>query len=413
MVTRRRNPNGRSSIYKGKDGYWHGWVSVGTKDDGRPDRRHVKRRKKAEVVDRVNDLEQQRAKGRVQEPGRWRVEDWLNHWLHNIAKPALRTRAWEAYDVAVRVDLTPGVGRHWLDRLQPEHLERLYVRMTASGSKPATAHQVHRTVKTALEVAVKRGYLTQNPAQLAKAPRVEDEDIEPFSVDEAQRILLAAGRHRNGARWALALALGLRQGEALGLKWEPHVDLDRAVIRIRKQRNRPRYAHGCGGDCGKTPGRCPARSQIVPDDGPTKSKASRRTVGIPSSLVVLLRAHKEAQEQEREAARHLWHDEGWVFATLTGKAISPSTDYHAWKRLLKEAGVREARLHDARHTAATVLLVLGVTERAAMEAMGWSSSSMVRRYQHVTEKVRRDVAGRIDALLWEDQNRPDADLDGD
>lgn len=77
-----------------------------------------------------------------------------------------------------------------------------------------------------------------------------------------------------------------------------------------------------------------------------------------------------------------------------------NTDHHEWKRLLKEAGLRESRLHDARHTAATVLLLLGVSERAVMGIMGWSNSAMAVRYQHITAAVRRDVAQQVDGLLW-------------
>jgi integrase len=106
------------------------------------------------------------------------------------------------------------------------------------------------------------------------------------------------------------------------------------------------------------------------------------------------------ETREREQARQLWTEGGWVFTSETGQPINPSTDYHAWKGLLKRAGVREARLHDARHTAATVLLVLGVPERAVMDVMGWSTTSMAARYQHVTDPIRREVATRIGGLLW-------------
>lgn len=161
---------------------------------------------------------------------------------------------------------------------------------------------------------------------------------------------------RNGARWvvALALALGLRQGEALGLKWE-HVDLGNGLMRIRRNQLRPKYEHGCGDTCGRKAGYCPERKQTRADTGPTKSRAGRRIIGLPAPLVLLLQAHKSKQEAERMAARQLWHDEGWVFANPDGRPLNPNTDYHEWKALLSEAGVHDGRLHDARHTAATVL----------------------------------------------------------
>ncbi len=89
-----------------------------------------------------------------------------------------------------------------------------------------------------------------------------------------------------------------------------------------------------------------------------------------------------------------------MFAQPTGKPIDPRRDHYEWKALLKEADVREARLHDARHTAATSLLLLGVPERAVMDVMGWSNAAMVKRYAHVTARLRRDIADRLNAFLW-------------
>src|SRR5262249_44101105 len=107
------------------------------------------------------------------------------------------------------------------DKLEPGHLERLYSRLQVEkGLKPATVHLVHRTFRVALNEAVRRKRITDNPAKVAKPPRVVEEEIVPFTVEEAQRIFDAAGTVRNGARFVIALALGLRRGEELWLKWD-------------------------------------------------------------------------------------------------------------------------------------------------------------------------------------------------
>jgi len=197
--------------------------------------------------------------------------------------------------------LIPGLGSHRLEKLQPEHLDRLYRKMQDNGSSAETAHQIHRTLRTALNEAVRRGHLSHNPAILAKAPRLSEEEIEPYSVEEAQRLLVAVRDRRNSARWSVALALGLRQSEALGLKWDD-VDLEKGTPRVRRGRLRPKYAHGCNPNCGRKAGYCPQRKQIRADTDNTKSRAGRRTIGLPAELVKLLARHREAQARERANA---------------------------------------------------------------------------------------------------------------
>jgi integrase len=138
------------------------------------------------------------------------------------------------------------------------------------------------------------------------------------------------------------------------------------------------------------------------EQGDTKSRAGRRVVGLPSQLL-LLREHEEQQDRDRVHARQLWRESGHVFTSPMGQPLNSNSDYHRWKALLKAAGVRDARLHDARHTAATVLLVLGVPERTAMGIMGWSSTSMAARYQHVTDPIRQAVVDQVGGLLWADR----------
>lgn len=198
-----RNANGESSIYFSEtDRSWHGYVTVGIKDNGRPDRRHVRGKNRAQVAEKVRLLERARDEGKVRKAGSaWTVERWLTHWLDNIvAPPTISENAHEAYEVAVRVHLIPALGAHRIDKLEPEHLEKLYRKMINAGAKPGRAHQVHRTIRAALGEAQRRGHLTANPAALARPPKVEEEEVEPCTVDEVQRILAAAADDRLAAR---------------------------------------------------------------------------------------------------------------------------------------------------------------------------------------------------------------------
>ena len=429
---RTRSPNGASSIYFSEyDKRWHGRVTVGVKDNGSPDRRHTERATRAGVIAEVRKLERDRDAGTVRKSGsRWTVEQWLLHWLEAVARPSVKYKAYCAYRSAVHHHLIPGLGRHRLDKVQPENLEKLYAKIVASGRKPATAHQVHRTARTAFGEAWKRGHIVRNPAALAKAPRVEEDEIEPFEIDDIQRLIRRALARRNGVRYVLALALGIRQGETLGIKWTSLNDRSRTLT-ITKQLQRRTWEHGCADpyNCGERlhkvkpcPKNCKRHTRACPPPCPpdctrharhcpkryggglveasVKSKAGRRGIVLPKPLHALLIQHRLAQAQEREHAGTVWEEGGWMFAQPNGRPVDPRRDLYDWKSLLADAGVREARLHDARHTAATVLLLLGIPERAAMEVMGWSNSSMAKRYQHMTAVLRQDIANRLEGFLW-------------
>jgi integrase len=326
------------------------------------------------VTKAVREMERARDDKKLRKPGKgWTVQSWLEHWVENIAKPYVSENTYDGYEVDVRVHLVPGLGAHRLERLEPEHLEGFYQKM-------------------------------QSPAEIAKAPRLEEEDIEPFTIEEVQSLLVEAAKLRNSARWVVALALGLRQGEALGLHWED-VDLDAGYVRIRKNRLRPKYAHGCGDNpCGRKAGYCPKREQTRREHKSTKSRAGRHTIGLPDPLIKILRQHQEVQERERIAAGADWEGKGYVFASPISGPLSPNTDFHVWKRLLRDAGVRDGRLHDARHTAATVLLILGVPDVVVDSIMGWEPGGAARmraRYMHITGPMLRKVAQQVGDALWQ------------
>ena len=221
-MTTSRQPNGASSIYLGKDGRWHGYVTVGVKDDGTPDRRHVGRKTRAEVTKAVRELEKQRDSTRRPQ-GRPDLDGQdLADPLGREHRSAQRRR--EHHRRLPRGGLPPPHTRP--GRAPPGQAGARAPgasstrRCRTNGSAAGTAHQAHRTVKTALNEAVRRRHLTINPASVAKAPKVEEEEVEPYTVEEVQRLLAEATKVRNTARWVIALALGLRQGEVLGLKWD-------------------------------------------------------------------------------------------------------------------------------------------------------------------------------------------------
>lgn len=421
-----RQANGRSSIYLGADGYWHGRVTVGNRVNGRPDRRHVTAKSRAEVTRKVRELEEARRTGRIGASGQIRtLEQWLLHWLDHVVEARVRRKSHAAYTTAVRRHLVPGLGKNRLDKLTPEVIERFYRQLaaeTVEGAegaarrryRPATIDQIHRTLRTALQDAMRRGVVTRNVAALATRPSLQaardaDHEIEPFSLQEARAILRVAQEMPNGQRAILALSTGLRQGEAIGLTWD-RVELDgpSPVIRVRFQLQRHTWRHGCGSSSGSGANTCGARRGA---DCPerhsgglvlteVKSAAGRRTVALDPVTAIGLQEHRSKEQERFAGLGRPWSASGYVFTTEAGDPIDPRQDLREWKALLQTAEVRETRLHDARHTAASFLLLQGVDPRVVMDLMGWSTVTMLRRYQHVVDSLRRDAAHRIGDLLY-------------
>ncbi len=383
MATRKagKRGNGEGSIYQDADGRWRSVVDLGYRD-GRRRRKYLSGRTRADVAGKLRRvLDEHEAGAEITTDGHSpTLESWLDHWLTTIAAPRLRPSTLATYRGYVRNRIAPELGKRRLDKLQPEHLEAFYVRLGEAGLKPASILQTHRILSRSLKVALQRGRVRRNVATLVEPPSVHREEVRPLSTEQARAILSAAHGQRNAARWSVALALGLRQGEALGLAWDA-VDLEAGTLTVRQALQR----------------RAGGGLVLVPP----KSRAGRRVVPMPAQLVDALKSHRAAQSAERLVAGSMWVDSGMVFATVTGKPLDPRADHRQWQALLRSADVPPARLHDARHTAATLLLTQGVPARVVMELLGHSQITLtLGTYSHVSPELSRDAAKRMGEALW-------------
>ena len=171
----------------------------------------------------------------------------------------------------------------------------------------------------------------------------------------------------------------MRQGEVLGLAWED-VNLDQRTARVRQA------------------------LQYRPGEGlllvPPKTARSRRTVPLSDQLVQALKLRREAQDLDRAAAGEFWEEWGLVFTTSLGTPVGPRNDYRDFRRLLVQAGLRQVRLHDLRHTAASLMLAAGVNPRVVMEVLGHSQIGVTMNlYSHVAPNVSRAAVEGVAGLL--------------
>jgi integrase len=394
--------NNRSSIYRGSDGFWHGWVSFGAASDGRRRRKHVQAPTKREAAEKVKRLERQRDGGYAGDRP-LTVTEWLDAWTVTRLTAGVRAKTLEGYR-ADRRHIVSAIGTVRLDRLTAEHVDKLWLAILAAGAGPATCAHVRRTLSAALNAAVERGHLARNPVLVSRPPRYDAPEVEPLSAADARKVLGVAAGRRNAARWSVALALGLRQGEALGLRWSD-INLDEGRLTVRAQLQHLPWQHGCAAPeatptCERDPGRCPSRHGGGPVFVPVKSAAGRRVLALPAPMVEPLRRHAAVQAAERLRVGSRWADHGLIFAREDGTPIRKETDSAEWHRILRLAGVRDARLHDARHTAATLLLVQGVPAGLAMRLLGHSDTRVTARYQHVVEEAARVAAEQVGVALW-------------
>ncbi len=393
--------NGRSSIHRrtGSTG-WVGWVSFGVDPStGKRRRKKVTAATKTEVAAKVARLEADRDAGYAGLAGRSTVAEWLDLWIATKIG-SVRPKTIIGYGVD-RAHITRSIGGIELTKLTPEHIEAMYAEILASGCGPATATHVRATLSAALATAARRGRIARNPVPAAVSPRQVSARVEPLSEAETRRVLDAATGGRNAARWALALLVGPRQGEVLGLRWED-VDLDAGTIHIRRSLARAPWKHGCGAaPCGGKRGAdCPQRHGGGLITGPTKTTAGERTVALPAGLTAMIRAHRAAQWAERLRVGSLWRDTGHVFTNERGQPLDPRRDWAEWKKLLGAAGVRDARLHDARHSSATFALLDGVDPVVVMARHGWGSRVLLDRYQHAVVEAQVAAAAKTDARFF-------------
>jgi integrase len=422
-----RRPKGEGTAPKLQaDGRWRAELTIGTKSNGKRNRVVVYGSTKTECSRNLRAAIKNRDDGILLDGRPPTLGEWMHHWVENIAPVKVRPRTLVGYRSYIRtwVDSSP-VAKVRLDKLTPEHLEQLYKPLRDADRSESTVAQLHRIISRALTVAVRRGRAGSNPAQRMDAPQPATFDPEVLTPDDARKLRVAAEHAPDGARWLVALALGLRQGEALALAWDK-IDLDAGVLHVHRELYSLPWEHGCPESegkpdekkpCGRRADHCKQRHSGGRFVGEPKSDAGKRSLSVPAQLVEVLRRHKEAQIRIRAEEGPRWKgfvpengtELNLVFCQRSGNAYQASKDWQAWKAFLKAAGVPAVRVHDARHTAATLLLLMGVDGRVVMDMMGWSVASMLKRYQHVLDVMKVEAASKVGDALWAAPAAPEPD----
>ncbi|SDM23187.1 Phage integrase, N-terminal SAM-like domain [Nonomuraea maritima] len=401
----RKRSNGEGTIYQRKDGRWEGAAFVLT-TAGTYKRVRAYGRTHEEARKKLTQLVAQADQGIPVASENWTLAEFLAYWLKHIVMEEGRPKTYQGYEGVVRLHLVPNLGKKRLGKLSAQDI-RLFINRfrkecqcckhgwDASRERPACCalkspkccesylstrmvQSVHAVLRNALERAVREEIIPRNVAKLVTVSVPSYKVNRGLTAEEARRVLQASEKDRFHALYVLALCLGLRRGELLGLRWRD-VDLDIGTLEVVQTLQR------VGGEL----------RFVRP-----KTENSERTVPLPQLCLDALKEHRKRQFAERSDAWPDWEDHGLVFPSRRGTPMEPDNLRRSWGAVRKTAGLGEMRFHDLRHTCVSLLLGLGVPPHIVREIVGHSDIEVTMTiYGHASLSEKRKALGKLgDAL---------------
>jgi integrase len=384
MKGSRRRGHNEGSVFQRADGRWVASISL---EDGK--RRDVYGRTRKEAAEKLLRLQRDLRAGLPLVREDQTVEQYLTSWINDM-RLHLRIRSFARYDAAVRLHIVPTLGKVKLARLTQQQLESLYAAKLKEGLSPSTVARVHAVLHKALADAERLELVQRNVSSLVRAPRALRRSMTTFTPEQVQIFLRAIKGDPLEAFYVLAITTGIRRGEALALHWKD-VDLDNQRIHIRYTLQDLK-----GG---------------VFEFSPPKTDSSRRAITLSDMAVAALHRHRKAQRLRAAELETAWQERDLVFTTATG---GPIRGNHILQRhfepLCKELGLPRIRLHDLRHTAASLLLRNRIPAKVVQEMLGHTTISMTLDiYSHVLPDMQQQAAASLDQLLASPQDKDEDD----
>jgi integrase len=365
------------SIYKRPDGRWTSVINLGYQN-GRLKRQYFYAETREEVADKLTDALQKRRQGLPVAFERQTVAQFLDRWLEDCVKPSVRPNTYYSYEQNIRLYLKPDLGPIQLSKLTPQHVQN-FMNAQLKEERSARLVQYQRTIlRCALNQAVKWNLVARNVAALVDPPRYSKPEVAPLNPDEISKFLGAITGDPLETVFHLALSLGLREGEVLGLRWRD-IDFDERIARISVSLQR-----------------IDKKLQLVD----LKTERSRRALPIPDNLLASLRNHRTRQLKAKMHAGEEWQETGLVFTTSRGTPLSARNVIRSYHRLLAKAKIPRHRFHDLRHSCASFLLSKSIPARTVMDILGHSNISLtMNTYSHVMPEMLKDAAAAMNLVI--------------
>ena len=365
---------------------WYVVVDTGIDPDGKRRQKwhggfSTRRAAEVERARIVNDLHT----GGYVAPDRLTLVAWVRESWMPMTKTRVKPSTYDSYRSNMETHVLPALGSRALQQLTAPMLNALYADLLARGNgrgplAPKTVRYIHTIIHKALADAVDAGILPANVAERSKPPRPNrgrTKKIECWEAEELAAFLRAVEGTRLEAAWRLAAMTGMRRGEVLGLRWSD-VDLDGSRLAVRNAIVSVAYA--------------------VLESSPKSHQA--RMIDIDPATTDLLRRHRDRQVQARKEYGDGYDDRGLVVCAEDGSPIHPQSFSQAFGRVIERADLRKIRLHDLRHTHATIAVKAGVPVKVISERLGHESPAFtLKQYAHVMPGMQAEAAGQIAALV--------------
>ena len=360
-------------------------VEVGRTPEGKPIKKWEPRgyRTRTEAKKVAGQINHRIAEGLYVASQKVRLDEYLRSWIESNSD--LRPGTAATYMTIAEAHIIRPIGHRLLQDLKPIDLDQLYADLRKTGGRygqglnPKTVRNAHVLLKKSLKDAVWKGLLTVNPADRVRppAPRYKSPKSATWSPEQVKLFLDEARADRLAAAWMLAATTGMRRGEVLGLKWED-IDLGTGWLSVRQ-------------------------TVVVVDGQATlstpKTDAGSRSIHLTPQAVAALRAHRTRQLEER-LALGLPKVE-MVFTDINGHYINPNAFTRRFVTLSKAAGLPVIRLHDLRHSVATILLQRRVPVRIVSEVLGHANTAITDDiYSHVIPSMKEEVSGALGAAVF-------------
>lgn len=374
--TRKKAVHGSGSVYPRKDGRWVAKFRV--EATGRYKELYARTEK--EAYEKLEAALFEQRQGRLATGPRQKLKDYLEDWFEHVHTPKIRKSTYVRHRIMLQKYIIPALGHLQMQKLTPQQIQAFYSSMLSKNLAPRTVLNTHGLLHKALENAVRWRLIPRNVCDDVTPPTPRSKEAQSLTIEQARTLFEAAKGHTLEAMLTLALGTGMRHGELRGLRWRD-VNLEEGYVHIRRTVS---YIGGYG----------------YLEDEPKTAKG-RRKILLPAFIMELLKQHRLRQLEMRLQAGGKWREHDLVFCNQTGGYLHPDVGMKQFRRLLKDAGLPlSLRIHDLRHSAATIFLSMGVHPKVVQELLGHSQISMTMDiYSHALPSMQQDAMTRLNDLF--------------